>query len=166
MRFSMTRDEYVRINIPAGALKVSDKLSDAIAYIYSRSSAPCAAIFYGNQSRPVDRHAFRSDAERETRVRQFFDARQASASATAARTAERKTATATMLFEVGRTYTDRSSYDWDTIYSFKIVSRTAKQLTIEESGETYKRAIYIYDGVEYCKPHGTYSMCVVIRADR
>lgn len=69
-------------------------------------------------------------------------------------------------FEVGKVYTDRSICDYDTIYRFEVIARTAKQLTIRKRNETYRRGIYIYDGVECCKPHGTYWMCSIIRADR
>jgi hypothetical protein len=69
-------------------------------------------------------------------------------------------------FVVGKTYTTRSICDYDTIYRFEIVARTAKQMTIREHGEIKKRGIFVRDGVEYCKPHGTYSMCAIISADR
>jgi hypothetical protein len=69
-------------------------------------------------------------------------------------------------FEVGKTYTDRSAVDHDHVYYFKIVARTAKRLTIRENNETYVRGIYVYEGQEWCKPHGTYSLCAVISADR
>ena len=75
-------------------------------------------------------------------------------------------AVASVKFEIGKTYQDRSACDYDTIYSFTVVSRTAKQLTIEGHGKTCRRGIYVYNGVEHCKPHGTYSMCAVISADR
>lgn len=68
-------------------------------------------------------------------------------------------------FQVGRTYTDRAAGDHDMIYRYKIVARTAKTLTIEEHGKTFKRGIFVLDGVERCKPDGTYSMCPVISAD-
>ena len=74
--------------------------------------------------------------------------------------------TTTVKFEVGKTYHDRACCDWDTIYSFEIIARTATQLTIKEHNKIYRRGIYIYEGVEYCKPHGTYSMCSVISANR
>jgi len=76
------------------------------------------------------------------------------------------TETPTIKFQVGQTYGTRSICDYDTIYRFEIIARTAKQMTIREHGETYKRGIFVRDGVECCKPHGTYSMCAVIRADK
>jgi hypothetical protein len=33
-------------------------------------------------------------------------------------------------------------------------------------GWTDRRGAYVHDGVEHCEPHGTYSMCAVISADR
>lgn len=69
-------------------------------------------------------------------------------------------------FEVGKTYSDRAICDSDVVYHFEITARTAKTLTIRERDKTYKRGIQIIDGVEVCKPHGRYSMCAVIRADR
>ena len=72
----------------------------------------------------------------------------------------------TVQFEVGKTYTTRSAVDYDSIYRFKVLKRTAKTLTLRENNETFRRGIYIYDGREWCKPHGTYSMCPVIVADR
>jgi hypothetical protein len=70
----------------------------------------------------------------------------------------------TRQFKIGRTYSARSICDYDTIFRFKIVGRTAKTITIEQHGETRRRGVYLYDGVEHCKPYGTYSMCPVIDA--
>lgn len=158
--------------IPKGAQKVSDKLSDAVAYLYpcvnrGRSfGKPAMMVFYGQQAKPVARYFYNDESAREAAVRKWFDGRREHAKRIAEHAAERKAEVAIVKFEVGKTYYDRSSCDWDTIYSFEIMSRTARQLTIRERGETYKRGIYVYNGVEYCKPHGTYSMCSVIRADK
>lgn len=72
----------------------------------------------------------------------------------------------TTQFTVGLTYTDRSACDYDCIFSWKVIARTAKQLTLEQHGKTFKRGIYIYDGTECCRPSGSYSMAPSIRADR
>jgi len=69
------------------------------------------------------------------------------------------------MFKVGKTYTTRSACDYDCVFSYKVIARTAKQITIERGrGDVVKRGVYLRDGVEYCKPEGTYSMCPVIRA--
>lgn len=48
----MTREFY----IPKGAVKVADKQSDAVAYLYSTPAGqPAVRVFYGKQSKPVGR---------------------------------------------------------------------------------------------------------------
>lgn len=69
-------------------------------------------------------------------------------------------------FVVGRTYWDRSAIcDYDTVFEFTVVSRTAKRMTILKHGKEVTKGIYEVDGVEHCKPNGTYSMCAVIKAE-
>ena len=72
-------------------------------------------------------------------------------------------------FEVGKTYSTRSACDWDTIFSYTVVARTAKTITIENKHlHRSKRGVKAdYDGIaEACYPEGRYSMCPVIKADR
>lgn len=68
-------------------------------------------------------------------------------------------------FEIGQTYSTRSICDHDTIFSFDILSRTAKTVVVNVHGKWVRRGITVYDGVEQFKPFGTYSMCAVISAD-
>ena len=67
-------------------------------------------------------------------------------------------------FQVGRTYSTRSICDHDTIFSFEVVSRTAKTVTLRQHGKIFRRGVYVYDGAEQCKPYGSYSMCAIISA--
>jgi hypothetical protein len=69
-------------------------------------------------------------------------------------------------FEIGKTYAVRSICDYDCIYSFKILSRTAKQITVEVHGEIVKRGISVWEDVEQFKPFGSYSMAAIISADK
>ena len=69
-------------------------------------------------------------------------------------------------FEVGKTYATRSICDHDCIYSFTILSRTAKQVTVDVHGKTVRRGLSVADGVEQFKPFGSYSMCAIISADK
>lgn len=69
-------------------------------------------------------------------------------------------------FQTGKTYSTRSIGDYDCIFSFEVIARTAKRLTLSYRGKTFQRGVYNLDGVERCKPMGTYSMCPVISADR
>ncbi len=68
-RMIITREFY----IPKGAMKVSDKASDAVAYVYqTESGRPAARGFHGKRAKPAFAYAFRSEAEREKHIRQFF----------------------------------------------------------------------------------------------
>lgn len=72
-------------------------------------------------------------------------------------------------FEIGKTYSTRAACDWDTIYSWTVIARTAKTVTLEDKhGHVSKRGVKAdYDGIaEACYPDGRYSMCPVIKADR
>lgn len=71
----------------------------------------------------------------------------------------------TIQFQAGKTYWTRSITDYDTIFSFTIMGRTAKTVTIQVHGKTVKRGVSVYDGREQFKPFGTYSMCAIISAD-
>ena len=160
-----TRTRYV----PAGSLKVADRQSDAVAYIYTnKNNKPTMVVYYGKQSKAVAHFSYPTEAARERAVIGWFEARRQHDAAIAEYAAKRKAPRAVVAtFEVGETYQDRSSCDWETIYSFKVIARTAKTITIEQHGRSRVRGVRIgEDGVEHCNPHGSYSMAAVIRADR
>lgn len=75
--------------IPKGSTKISDKRSDAVAYIYAVCDAPYAAIFYGKQARPFSHYRYRSTERRDKAVSDAFASRQASLAAKANWKAER-----------------------------------------------------------------------------
>lgn len=70
-------------------------------------------------------------------------------------------------FQVGETYATRSACNYDCIYRFTVIKRTAKFLFLDDGhGNVERRGVYSFeDGVEHCKPNGTYSMCAIIDAD-
>jgi len=73
----------------------------------------------------------------------------------------------TIQFEVGKTYTARSICDYECVYEWTVVARTAKQVTLEDRhGRVSKRGVRTYDGVEVCSPQGRYSMSPSIYANR
>lgn len=69
-------------------------------------------------------------------------------------------------FEVGRSYSNRFACDWDSIATFVIKARTAKTITTEVHGKTVRRGLSLWNGVEQFKPFGSYSMAMVISADK
>lgn len=59
--------------IPDGALKVSDKHSTAIAYVYDNSDGePCARVFGGKRSKPDSMYRFRDVARRDNHIIGMF----------------------------------------------------------------------------------------------
>ncbi len=66
--------------IPAKSTKISDKHSDAVAYVYANGAGkPCASVFFGKQAKPVVRCYYSSEAARERDVRRCFEGRRATA---------------------------------------------------------------------------------------
>ena len=71
-------------------------------------------------------------------------------------------------FRVGHTYSATSACNHNCVWTFEVISRTAKFITIREQsdGETMRVGVRSHDGEEWASPFGTYSMAPVIRAGR
>jgi hypothetical protein len=72
----------------------------------------------------------------------------------------------TTQFQVGQTYATRSICDYDTIFSFTILARSAKMVTINWNGRNTARRVFDLDGKEAFRPHGNYSFATIICADK
>lgn len=72
-------------------------------------------------------------------------------------------------FEVGKTYSMRSICDYDCVWTYTVIARTAKTVTLTDGRETIKRRISEstskFTGSESVYPLGTYSMCPVLHAE-
>jgi hypothetical protein len=69
-------------------------------------------------------------------------------------------------FAVGQELSVRSLGDWDCVFRFTVVKRTAKFVTLLYHGLEHKVAIRHWsDGVEYCYPLGLHSMAPMLRCD-
>ena len=88
----MTRTASPLRFVPVGAVKIVDKASDAVAYVYNDAAdgKPCARVFYGRQSKPVLRCYFRTVAQREAAVIRMFEGRRETLARKAGYKAERK----------------------------------------------------------------------------
>lgn len=69
-----------------------------------------------------------------------------------------------MKFEAGKTYKTRSVCDSDCIISVEVISRTAKTIKARVNREEKTLRIGVYDGAEFVKPWGSYSMAPIVRA--
>jgi len=67
-------------------------------------------------------------------------------------------------FETGKTYQVRSICDYDCIFSYTVISRTAKFITIKVMNEIKKVKVFNYEESEACYPQGKYSMSPMLKA--
>lgn len=68
-------------------------------------------------------------------------------------------------FIVGRTYECRSMSDYDTVYSFTVVSRTTKFITtVDRFGDKRRSGVWVGNGGEWAAPYGKYANAAVICA--
>jgi len=73
-------------------------------------------------------------------------------------------------FEAGTTYKCRSVCDHNCIWTYQVNRRTAKSVWLKElinanqHIESKRFLIKEYDGAEYVKPLGSYSMAPILRA--
>jgi hypothetical protein len=69
-------------------------------------------------------------------------------------------------FEVGKTYESRSACDWNCVWTFTVVKRTAQFITIEGRALEGSKRVKIQksDSGEFALWDGSYSMAPVIRA--
>lgn len=76
------------------------------------------------------------------------------------------TTSTTATFVPGQIVTATSACDSDCIWTFEVVRRTAKFVTLRDvnSGDTVRVGIRCHRGEEWASPFGTYSMAPVVRA--
>ena len=73
----------------------------------------------------------------------------------------------TKTFKIGKTYSTRSACDYECIFSFTVKARSAKFVTLEDRhGRTRRAGVYNWNGIESCRPMGSYSMAPVITAEK
>lgn len=127
MRAPLTREGY----IPAGATAVRDRRSTAVAYVYTASNgAPAAAVFAGKCIKPAWQFRFKSTADRERRVRSFFEATQRVEKARA----DRRTARAAWVhpYKPGDLFSTCWGYDQTNREYFQVVEVRGKHLFVRQ----------------------------------
>lgn len=64
----------------------------------------------------------------------------------------------TTAFQVGETYSATSACDSNCVWTFEVVARTAKFITLrEDSGETMRVGVRAHDGEEWASPFGSFT---------
>lgn len=118
-------------HIPSGAIKIADKHSDAVAYIFTDGRGrPNAKLFLGKQGKPAWFYSFKTDANREKTIREAFQARRASIEAAAKRKAD--VIAAGPGLEVGDILYTSWGYDQTNTEFFEVVAMSGKMATLRE----------------------------------
>ncbi|MCM1061961.1 MAG: hypothetical protein NC452_16965 [Eubacterium sp.] len=73
-------------------------------------------------------------------------------------------------FEVGKKYATRSICNSECVWSYTVIARTEKTVTISDGKETKKcrinEKLSAYRSAETILPEGNYSMCPVLDASK
>lgn len=71
-------------------------------------------------------------------------------------------------FEPGKSYFMRSVCDHECIWTYNVVARTARFVTLvdQRSKEHVRAGVRVWEGVEQCMPLGSYSMAPRLCADK
>jgi hypothetical protein len=67
--FRPTRDQLA----PKGAIKITDRETGAVVFVYDSGGAPCALAFAGKRNKPDLHVKYRSAERREQHVREYLD---------------------------------------------------------------------------------------------
>jgi hypothetical protein len=137
--------------IPKGAFKVSDKLSDAVAYVgNNRHGKPCAVVFYGKQAKPVADYYYRDEAERAEAVEKLFANRREIMGWKDKRKADRKAGAESFRasVEVGDIFHYSFGYDETHNVFVEVTEINGKHATIREVKQAQRDLGYRHE----CKP--------------
>lgn len=111
--------------IPAGAIKVADKKSDAVAYLYNAAKGePALRVFYGKQTKPVVAYYYTprrdqtAEQQRTAAIANAFAMRQQSAARKADGAAKKKAQTRGV--EVGQFMSASWGYEQTNVNFYKV----------------------------------------------
>jgi len=117
--------------IPAGSVKVADKNSTAVAYLYdTKSSKPGAVCFAGKADKPAAKFYFNGPKQREQFVKNFFERQRAIEANRVAARQNRKAFVHSV--QVGDIYRTCWGYDQTNVEFFEVVEVNGKYALLRE----------------------------------
>lgn len=126
-RFTPSREFF----IPKGAIKIVDKRSDAVAYLYTtKVGNPGAMTFVGKQAKPLTHFTYRDEGRRAKAVESIFVTRRSTLAAKAERDAKRKAFV--HAYKVGDVFRTCWGYDQTNVEYFEIVEVLGKFVMLRE----------------------------------
>lgn len=127
MKAHMSREWFV----PKGATKVSDKHSDAVAYLsINTKGKPRATVFFGKQSKPIADYWYANEERRAAAVQELFQNRRDTLGRKAKRREERKNFVHNV--KVGDIFKTCWGYDQTNVEYFQIIEVKGKFAILRE----------------------------------
>lgn len=128
MRHVFPRDFYV----PKGAVKVADKNSTAVAYVYEKTRSTGgklvgAVFFAGKRNKPDAHHSYSTPERREAAIKRYFEAERMSDESKAKARAERRKP---HTYEVGDILVSSWGYEQTNIDFYQVTAVTAGTLKL------------------------------------
>lgn len=119
------------MQVPKQAVRVIDKKSDAVAYVYTnRVGQLCARVFYGKQTKAVIACYFANAGQREKSIKVAFESRQAFLATKAEWRAKRKAVQNT--YKVGDLFRWTWGYDQTNVNYFEVIESKGRYVTVRE----------------------------------
>lgn len=115
--------------IPSGAIRVADKRSSAIAYLYTTARGTIAAIgYHGRAEKPDWSFTFKDEAARERRIRSHFAGQQAVEQRARERRSERTAFRHS--YKPGDIFQSMWGYDQTNINYFEVIDLRGETMLI------------------------------------
>jgi len=132
----LTLSEKRAQHLPAGARKITHTGTKAQAYIYEDTNGrPCARLFRPKGQKPAHRFFFASEAERETRIKSFFEGIAEHKAMTDKRRAERN---AGHSLKIGQILYSSWGYDQTNVSFYQVTEVKSKHtVMIREISRVY-----------------------------
>ena len=115
MRFTMTRESY----IPAGAVKVADTESDAVAFTYEAAGVLYGLAFHGKAAKPDWHFRFNSEERRASKIAEHAAGRRVHA---VFRAESKAKAAAPITLKVGDILNTSWGYDQTNVEFFQVTA--------------------------------------------
>lgn len=128
--------------VPKGAVKVTDKQSDAVAYLYEATRLASftpkygALVFVGKQTKPLWHYTYKNAGVREAAIRQAFLERRASLTYRAGVQAERTGFVHD--YKVGDIFRTSWGYEQTNVEYFEVIEVKGKYLILRELQQATK----------------------------
>ncbi|BEV44403.1 hypothetical protein [Afipia carboxidovorans] len=128
----LTREFY----IPKSSTKVTDKASDAVAYLFTNARGnPCASLFVGKQAKPLWSYRFGDTARRSTRIGDAFKARQEQLSRKAEARQRRKAVPGR--YKVGDVFKRVWGYDQTNVDYYEVVEARGAYVWVRDLAQEH-----------------------------